>query len=356
MPVLAALQSTFADSSSLGVFEAKLPKPILSLVVPQSRVSNGKHLFEPFHQAVDPCANQFEFNLTMLSVYFDTNVYDQIDKGKLSSADLEALRLAFNDGGLIGHLGIPNIEELMGQWKTDRAAAVRKVALARDLVGFSRVLKPPNVLMEEAIRAYSGGSSPPSPFLPEGQDEVVASHLNRIANGGASLDGTLLGIVGQVGVLKQTALDQWTEGRREVHSALSPYSVEARHPQRTDIRWWLKSEELAYAEGLAKSLGVDDACTSRGLAGLLKIRVVRVYVNSLAAYIFDITIGREAEPRAPKWGDNYDFWHIISASTADVFVTYDTRLVGLLNRLPIEGFSVYPSIPALLDAIVAPKY
>ena len=38
MPVLAALQSTFVDSSSLGVFEAKLPRSILSSAVPQSRV------------------------------------------------------------------------------------------------------------------------------------------------------------------------------------------------------------------------------------------------------------------------------------------------------------------------------
>jgi hypothetical protein len=53
----------------------------------------------------------------MLSVYFDTNVYDRIDKRGIPSADLEALRLAFNDGRLVGHLGIRVIEELVGQWE-----------------------------------------------------------------------------------------------------------------------------------------------------------------------------------------------------------------------------------------------
>jgi hypothetical protein len=74
-------------------------------------------------------------------------------------------------------------------------------------------------------------------------------------------------------------------------------------------------------------------------------------VNALAAYVFEITIGKVQQPRAPKWGDDYDFWHIISASTADAFVTYDVRLVKLLNRLPVNGFRVFPSIPALLDAL-----
>ena len=159
------------------------------------------------------------------------------------------------------------------------------------------------------------------------------------------------GIIGKVGVLKQTALDQWTESRREVHSALSSHSVEAGHPQRKDIHWFLKSEEQTYAEGLAKAIGLDEACRRRGLDGLVNVRTVRFYVNALVAYAFDITIGKELQPRAPKWGDDYDFWHIILASTADAFVTYDDRLFKLLMRLPIDGFRVFPSIPALLDAI-----
>ena len=145
--------------------------------------------------------------------------------------------------------------------------------------------------------------------------------------GTAALFASCRGIVSQGRFLKQTALDQWTQGRREVHSTLSSCSVEAAHPQRKDISWRLKSEELAYVEGLAKPLGLDDACRNRGLHGLLEIRPVRAWVNVLAGYVFDITIGKERQPRAPKWGDDYDFWHIVSASSADAFVTYDDRLV-----------------------------
>jgi hypothetical protein len=289
--------------------------------------------------------------LYMLSVYFDTTVYSHIEKGWIAKDVVDALQEALLTGKLSAHFSVSNIEELLGEWETDRPAAIRKLRLVRDLVGFEKLLKPPNVLLEEAIRAYADETSPPSPFLPEDLRRTVVNSLRRIENGDVIIDGTVSGIISQVGVLKQTALEQWTEGRREVHAALSPVSVEARHPQRKDISWFLKSEEQTYAEGLAKTVGLDESCRRRGLDGLVNVRAVRFFVNPVVAYVFDITIGKELQPRAPKRGDAYDFWHIISASTADAFVTYDARLVELLTRLPIDGFRVFPSIPALLAEI-----
>ena len=98
MPVLAALQSTFVRFIEPGSLRSKTAYVYSFLRRFRNPGFRTASIFlSLIHQAVDPCANRFEFNLTMLSVYFDTNVYDQIDKGKLSSADLEALRLAFND-------------------------------------------------------------------------------------------------------------------------------------------------------------------------------------------------------------------------------------------------------------------
>jgi predicted nucleic acid-binding protein len=288
----------------------------------------------------------------MLTVYFDTSAYSHIEKGWIAKEIVDALREALLSRKLNAHLSVTNIEELLGQWKTDRPAAIRKLRLVRDLVGFEKLLKPPNVLLEEAIRAYADETSPPSPFLPDDQRRTVVSSLRRIENGDVIIDGTVSGIINQVDVLKQSALEQWTEGRREVHATLSPVSVETRHPQRKDINWFLKSEEQTYAEGLAKTVGLDKACRRRGLDGLVNVRAVRFFVNPVGAYVFDITIGKESQPRAPKRGDDYDFWHIISTSTADAFVSYDARLVELLMRLPIDDFRVFSSIPTLLEEVV----
>jgi hypothetical protein len=72
----------------------------------------------------------------MLHAYFDTNVYDHIDKAYIAPADVDALRLALSSGELTAHLSIAAGDELLGQWKTDRSAAVRKLQIARDIVGF----------------------------------------------------------------------------------------------------------------------------------------------------------------------------------------------------------------------------
>ena len=287
----------------------------------------------------------------MLTVYFDTNVYDRIDKGKIPSSELEALRLAFRDGRLVGYLGIPVLEELHGQWEIDRASVVRKLALVRDLVGFDGILKPANTLLEEAIRAYVSRLPSPSPFLPEGQHTRVFNTLESIIAGNASLDSTISKIVKDGESLKEEALEHWTQNRAEVHASFDPNRVTAGHPSRKDLNWWLKSEEVAYVEALVRPLGLDAELQRRGLHGLLELKPVRACVNTLAAYIFDITVGGERQPRAPKWGDGYDMWHVISASTADAFVTYDGRLVDLLDRLPLADLSVLRSIAELLGTL-----
>jgi hypothetical protein len=73
---------------------------------------------------------------------------------------------------------------------------------------------------------------------------------------------------------------------------------------------------------------------------------VRGRVNALAAYIFDITIGREQEPCAPKRGEGYDSWHIISASTADAFTTFDCRIskAYFISNVDLRNVSADPSL------------
>ena len=67
----------------------------------------------------------------MLSVYFDTTVYSHIERGWIVKDVVDALRGALSTGTLTARLSVTNIEELLGQWKTDQPAALRKLCLAR---------------------------------------------------------------------------------------------------------------------------------------------------------------------------------------------------------------------------------
>jgi hypothetical protein len=55
------------------------------------------------------------------------------------------------------------------------------------------------------------------------------------------------------------------------------------------------------------------------------------------------------DDRAPDFGDGYDLWHTILASTADVFVTREQRLHDHVARVPgVSGFRVVKSLAAAL--------
>jgi hypothetical protein len=55
----------------------------------------------------------------MLCVYFDTNVYDHIDKGYIAGQEVDALRMALGRGDVTAHLSIADVEELLGQWEQE---------------------------------------------------------------------------------------------------------------------------------------------------------------------------------------------------------------------------------------------
>src|SRR5437867_10147920 len=130
----------------------------------------------------------------MLWVYFDTNVFDHIDKGLITDPEVEELRAAITGKRLDVHLSIADVEELLGQWESDRAAAIRKLRVAGDLVGFDRLLLPAQAILENAIRSYAEGRPPAAMFAPRRQRLYLAGALSKVAAGRAVLGGEVLKI------------------------------------------------------------------------------------------------------------------------------------------------------------------
>lgn len=289
--------------------------------------------------------------ILMLSAYFDTNVYDHIDRGWISSDEAEALRSALAGGELVAHLSLADIEELLGQWETDRDVAIRKLRIARDLIGFDEILDQPCELLANAIRAYAAGQPPPSPVLPLNQRGIVAKHLHRVAEGDTRLDSVVSNIVEQIRLMKERFRTAMEKARNEVHTGLNweARSLAERRSISFDQFW--SSEAEAYAEAAVAPLALLNECRLRGLAGLLDVRPVRLCVGVLVSYVYAQVVGDGVQTQQPKLGDAYDLWHAILASTGDVFLTRDSRLAGLLRRIPVENFRVVLSIPELLAVL-----
>ena len=51
-----------------------------------------------------------------MNVYFDTSVYDRLEKKLVGCEEAEALSAAVHRGDINVYFGFPNSEELFGQW------------------------------------------------------------------------------------------------------------------------------------------------------------------------------------------------------------------------------------------------
>jgi len=272
-------------------------------------------------------------------VYLDTNVYSYT-----RAENIGTLRAAMSLRGIVPRLGLADVDELLGDWETNRSAAVGRLQVARDLVGFDDILKQPCDLLGEAIRAYAAGEPTPSQILPPDQQELVEECLYRAARGRTDVDNVVREIIKGVRVLKDGFCRDMTDASARVRAEWEQIDAGRRRTVTFEEYW--NAGAAQWAEDFATPLGLAAACRARGLGGLLEVRPVRFCVGAVTSWIFSIVVGDQ--PRRPQRNDGYDLWHALLGSAADVFVTRDERLAGLLARVPLPGFQVVASLDALL--------
>ena len=128
----------------------------------------------------------------------------------------------------------------------------------------------------------------------------------------------------------------WNDARRLVLSWLDPERPTFEDLWRLSAGYW--------AIEFAKQLGLADVCRRRGVADSLEVRSVKVTVGAGVSLAYSAIV----KGRRYQQNDAYDLWHAVSASTADIFVTFDADLKEALDRVPVRGFSVLSSLRELL--------
>lgn len=285
--------------------------------------------------------------LDWVLVYIDANLYDHIEKGdrlppehRVLAEHCAAFREARLSGCLSAYLSLTDVEELLGDWDRPerRPAAVRRLRHARDLVGFDSILKPPDILIAEAIRAYAEGLPAPSSYLLPGDEQRgrIVDMLTSVADGKDEYTGLVLEIVADIRARKAESLAWMEDATRQVRADIATLPPDKRTPPWMDFR----SDADDWPLALAAHDGFADACRARGVDGLLGARAVGLTVGAMQSMVYALSI----EGRAPRIGDGYDLWHAQMASTAEVFVTHDGELARRLNRIPAVGFTVVGSL------------
>ena len=68
----------------------------------------------------------------MPRAYFNTTVYDHIAKGAIPAKDVDALRALVARREIMAHPSVADVDELLGQWETEPAEAVRRLQIATE--------------------------------------------------------------------------------------------------------------------------------------------------------------------------------------------------------------------------------
>jgi hypothetical protein len=280
------------------------------------------------------------------AIYCDVNVYNDVERGAIPNSVIEAFRQARARREISVHVGLPDIEEALGVWRQDPSTAARRLRTVDDLAGFDGLLQQPGVLFTEAFRAYATAAPTPSLLLPRRDRRHWARVFRKIAAGhsksyGAIIDKVVSGAKSQ----KETFKKNMTAVRADALTDLAAKQLEGR-PLSFENYFDLGAE--TWASTFADRLGSDvgQKCRERGLAGLLTVPAVRLAVGTaMSIHHKQIWAGRVAD-----FGDGFDIWHALLASTADIFVTGDQRLYEHVARIPnVPGFQAARSLDEALE-------
>lgn len=267
----------------------------------------------------------------MTTVYFDRNVFDQIDKGRdVTQADLELIRAEMAAGRLSILVSFETVAETI---LARQDTALRGLRLIKEFTRQALPIKPHVDLLRDDIRAFAEGRGPVSPFVfaifsvdrmidevensPQGLREDVAEEKRN--------KGKLNGDLGAY-------LDEERE------------ALGGRPPARFEKYWAERS--AYYAEAFAHFAGCLEPCRERGIDELLKVRSVRMAVGALLSLLYSLLI----EGRAVQDGTSYDMKHAATMSAADVIVSNDGELRRLLGRVPVPDLRVM-SLPDFVGRI-----
>jgi hypothetical protein len=117
---------------------------------------------------------------------------------------------------------------------------------------------------------------------------------------------------------------------------------------RATFEWFYDQKAVPFLEWFADRVGLLDACRTRGMQGLFKIRAMKMAVGASLSFVYAAGF----EGRREERGDSRDVLHATLAAAIDaVFVTHDTPLREcLLARVPLKGFRIL-TLPQLLEEV-----
>lgn len=259
----------------------------------------------------------------VLTAYFDTNIYDEIYKGKIEPKVLVELGIAVGRGRLRVFLSETVLEELAAVVGTDPSGADGRVRLATTLTCWREVGLVSNhaELLVGSLHALEHATVPPGTFKSGAVVRKLASVL--ASPDPAAVQRFLAGLKTQKAEFMNANREAAGELRKEFAPLLS-----ASPPSFDDFWRWLTPQKLSVVLGrLGEHVTIAAAAHFPPLLAAAGVAASLMYAQTV-------------EGRAAKRGDSRDLHHAVIASAAQVFVTRDAEFARRLVRVPGLSFRV----------------
>lgn len=229
-----------------------------------------------------------------------------------------------------------NIEEILFTLNCSPLNGRLQLNLLLDIADSSRFIVSQDMVVNEVIRAYALGAKAHTPFGI--CDRNKRRFLKRMTKT-TSLPRDILQIIEQTRAAKQEFKSKFEQGKAKLVSLARELGGKG-YP----FAKYFENNTVWLAESLADRAGVLADCRAKGMAGLMEEKVVRMAVGANLSLIYS----HDFEGRTPKNGDSRDVLHAVLASTSEVFVTHDSELTRVLQRVPLADFQI-TNIHALLE-------
>jgi predicted nucleic acid-binding protein len=280
-------------------------------------------------------------------VYLDTNVFDNLYKreNEVTEEDESRLRTAIASGKLTIAVSHVNIREILAALLSKPEIIGPELGLVSSLVNWDYFIRFHSIILRDDIKhfAYNGERSN-TPFEEERTVTRIRTRMRQVIDDLKSVKN-LMAVVHEDREQKSTFRNGVKKAYAETESDVEDLRNKHEIPP---FEQYLANGAEEFARAFARSFGVGDQCEWRGIDKLLKIPSVFIMTFAGMSFIYRAAVDKGST----RGSDSGDLHHAICAAAAGVkvFVTHDTKLAVLLERIPGKCFRV-SRLRELLDEI-----
>jgi hypothetical protein len=274
----------------------------------------------------------------MLRAYFDRNVFSALSEheGGVTPADVDRIRQAVQSELLTILGSLPLFEETITTVGCPDDMYLRHMATVLELVNKHRMIKLAQKLILDDCYDYAVGlaENDRTMTFPPWLKEVFDASRNR---------ARLHDLAQHVKQYRRESAGGITDGLLQARA--EGFRRKVGTPDNFDELW----------DGIAESTvlfwvnvcppEIKRKCHKRGIKRMLKIKSIRFFALYYLSVVYTGWFGLQGKPRKVKHGDIGDWFHAVSASAANIFVTLESKtkpghLGYVLSLKPTPGFEV----------------